>query len=394
MKKFAGFTPWLIILSALLAIAITLIFFRKVLQDFNQKSELTQQLEEKNEETQNRLQAIEKVAGQISSGDYNILWDQNTQKTLGSVAEPLNNMAASLEKSFSLLEEKEWLSTSSSELNDLMIGEKSLQKLSGDILDYLTATTNSQVGAIYLQNSDGNLHLTGSYALARGQAKDIIVSGEGIAGQAFESRKPIVVDEIPDDDTTVSFATGYTKPRNLIALPISRYNIPLGVLELGTTHQYTAKQIEFLKSVAGNVGLALFSTQNRLRLQELLEETQAQSEELMIQQSELENINSELEAQSQKLLASEEELRVQQEELLQSNQELEERTALLEEKNALIEQRNIDIQQKSLELEQSTKYKSEFLANMSHELRTPLNSILLLSKLMSESEDLDEQYIE
>ena len=114
----------------------------------------------------------------------------------------------------------------------------------------------------------------------------------------------------------------------------------------------------------------------------------------MIQQSELENISSELEAQSQKLLASEEELRVQQEELLQSNQELEERTSLLEEKNALIEQRNIDIQQKSLELEQSTKYKSEFLANMSHELRTPLNSILLLSKLMSESEDLDEQYIE
>lgn len=72
MKKFAGFTPWLIILSALLAIAITLIFFRKVLQDFNQKSELTQKLEEKNEETQNRLQAIEKVAGQISSGNYRI----------------------------------------------------------------------------------------------------------------------------------------------------------------------------------------------------------------------------------------------------------------------------------------------------------------------------------
>ena len=31
---------------------------------------------------------------------------------------------------------------------------------------------------------------------------------------------------------------------------------------------------------------------------------------------------------------------------------------------------------------------------MSHELRTPLNSILLLSKLMSESEDLDPQYVE
>jgi signal transduction histidine kinase/ActR/RegA family two-component response regulator len=37
-------------------------------------------------------------------------------------------------------------------------------------------------------------------------------------------------------------------------------------------------------------------------------------------------------------------------------------------------------------LEESNRYKSQFLANVSHELRTPLNSILLLSKLLAESE--------
>ncbi|MCP4285771.1 MAG: response regulator [Gammaproteobacteria bacterium] len=36
-------------------------------------------------------------------------------------------------------------------------------------------------------------------------------------------------------------------------------------------------------------------------------------------------------------------------------------------------------------LEESNRYKSQFLANVSHELRTPLNSILLLSKLLAES---------
>ncbi len=394
MNTFASYTPLLIIISALLSLTITLVFFRKVLQDFNEKNKLTTELEKKNDETVNRLLAIEKVTAQISNGDYDILLDQNAQESLGNVADPLNRMADSLKTAFNTLEEKEWLSTSITQLNDRMMGDKNISVLSAEILDLITSKTGSQVAALYVQQEDNLLHLEGSYALSDRDTKRALQIGEGIAGQAFQSKKQIVVQDIADDGTTISFATGNTKPRNIVAVPITRYNIPLGVLELGTTATYTPLQLEFLNAISGNIGLAFYSAQSRIKLQELLEETQAQSEELQSQHAELENINTELEAQSQKLLASEEELRVQQEELLQSNQELEERTSLLEEKNALIEERNIDIQQKSIELEQSTKYKSEFLANMSHELRTPLNSILLLSKLMTESEDLDEQYVE
>ncbi|MBW8360600.1 MAG: response regulator [Kaistella sp.] len=393
MEQFSRYTPLLIILSALLAITITLVFFRRVSQDFSEKSKLAQELKLKNEETENRLLAIEKVALQISGGDYHILLDQNAKDSLGSVAEPLNQMAESLQNSFQSLEEKEWLSSAIAQLNDRTMGEKSIETLAADLLESITQHTQSRVAAIYLQGEDNQLHLTGTFA-ADGGVKKTLQIGEGIAGEAFRSSQPIVVENITDHDATISYATGNTKPQSVIAFPITRYHVPIGVIELGATQHYSSRQLEFLDAVSGNMGLAFYSAQSRIKMQELLEETQAQSEELQTQHSELENINAELEAQSQKLLASDEELRVQQEELMQSNQELEERSSLLEEKNALIEKHNNDIQQKSLELEQSTKYKSEFLANMSHELRTPLNSILLLSKLMSESEDLDEQYVE
>ena len=132
--------------------------------------------------------------------------------------------------------------------------------------------------------------------------------------------------------------------------------------------------------------MAIHSARDHQRLQELLSETQAQSEELQSQHEEIEHINTELEIQAEKLQSSEEELSVQQEELQQSNMELEERSRCLEEKNELILERNLEIQAKAEQLALSTKYKSEFLANMSHELRTPLNSILLLSRLLSENQ--------
>lgn len=393
MNSFAAFTPWLIIFSSLLSIGITLFFFQKVAKDFNEKTRLTDELAEKSLESENRLQAIENVSQQISGGDYSIVDDAEAVRNLGNVAGPLNRMAKSLQTSFTAIEEKEWLSSAVSELNERMMGEKSIENFAGDVLSSITKLTNSTTAAVYIQSDDQNLHLIAGHAISDG-VKSVLKIGEGIVGQSFKDRRQIVVDGISDDETTISFATGQTKPKNIVAFPVTRYNYPLGVIELASTHEYSPLQLEFLKNIAENVGIAFFAVQNRAKLQELLEETQAQSEELQTQHSELENFNAELEAQSQKLLASEEELRVQQEELMQSNQELEERSSLLEEKNALIEQHNLDMQQKSRELEQSTKYKSEFLANMSHELRTPLNSILLLSRLMTESEDLDEQYVE
>ncbi|HXS58454.1 MAG TPA: response regulator [Hanamia sp.] len=394
VKRLANVTPPLIILAAFLAIGITLFFYRKVSSDFNEKNKLQGELEQKNREIEDKISAIENVASQISKGHYKMRLDSITKDNLGSLMISLNSMAASLQHSFNLLQDKEWMQSGIANLNDKMVGEKSIPVLATDILESIVEHTNSQLAAIYLLGDDNLLRLEGSYALAPDENKKVLQVGEGICGQALRSGSMIFLENIPDNEATITYASGKTKPRALVAAPIFRDKNPIGVLELASLESYTPLELDFVKNVSNNIGIAFYGAQNRKKLQDLLEETQAQAEELQTQHSELENMNAELEAQTQKVQASEEELRVQQEELLQSNQELEERTGLLEEKNTLIEERNADILQKSKELELSTKYKSEFLANMSHELRTPLNSILLLSKLMSDNTELDKEYIE
>src|SRR3546814_190666 len=143
----------------------------------------------------------------------------------------------------------------------------------------------SVVAALYAREESGLLRRVATYGMSRedDEHQQVIVVGEGIAGQAVQQARLIRLDDVPDDYLKVSSGLGQGLPNSVVVIPTSDDDRINGVIELGFLRPLTDRDVELLELVAGNIGTSIEAARYRQRLQEVLAETQQLNEELQVQ---------------------------------------------------------------------------------------------------------------
>lgn len=295
---------------------------------------------------------------------------------IGAISEAFNGMAQSLEEYMEQekelkkkAEEHSWLKSRIAEITAIYPTVEDFQTLAKLFIEKITPMVRAQYGTFYINGGSGEqqyLKRIASYAFVPGTAEvDGFHFGEGLVGQCAIDKKAILITEVPDDYMKITSGTGKSAPRNILILPAEFEGEILAVIELASFEPFSDLEQLFLHEVMSHIGITINSIGSRMKVRNLLHESQVLTEEMQSQS---------------------EELQMQQEELRTMNEQLEEQYQHSEQRKEELEKISRMLEEKAQQLVLSSQYKSEFLANMSHELRTPLNSLLILAQMLAEKD--------
>ena len=224
---------------------------------------------------------------------------------------------------------RNWVRAGQIGLSERIQGEQRLEQLAERVLEFLADYIDVQVGTVFLLERDGRYRRLAGYVRAGATELNPQRPVEEFLLQAACETRALDVKPVPEDYLASAPGGGRGKLSALLVAPATADDVVQALLELGFHRRLEAPDHDLLSRVSESLGVAVHSSVDRSRLEELLAETQRQGIELRNRQQELRASNKELAVQARTLSESQQQRLAQQAAIEQTNSQLEEQTQIV-----------------------------------------------------------------
>jgi HAMP domain-containing protein len=249
-----------------------------------------------------QVRAIAEVSTAVTQGDLTRSITVEASGEVADLSDNINQMIANLRETTRQNEEQDWLKTNLARISSLMQGQRDLETVSQLIMSELSPAVSAQHGAFFLADheEDGagyELRLLASYGYKkRRSVANRFKPGDGLVGQAALEKKPILISDPPDDYIHIASGLGEAPPRNIIVIPVLFEEQVLAVIELASFRPFSEIILQFLDQLTETIGVVLSTIIANVRTEQLLAQSQSQSQELQDQSQALKAQQEELQA--------------------------------------------------------------------------------------------------
>ena len=213
------------------------------------------------------------------------------------------------------IESQLWIDRTIGQFDDLLRlnYNKSLNEFTDIVIQNIAELTNAFSGVFYVkeQNREVLKAMAGYACKIDTLQKTEFHIGEGVIGQAALSQKMLFFDNLPPEHTEVKLSSITVNAVNIMIVPLIFNEKVYGVMELIHISKLDTKYIDLLEKLNRNIAVMIESISNSALTQQLLIDSQDQTEKLRSQEEELRQNLEELSATQENLARKEMEIRGQ-----------------------------------------------------------------------------------